>query len=81
VRSDPEVIMLATGILGIWFALCVCVLINFDDGIQRGDDRWFSDRPLIKDRPMILTSDRKEKSVARRKNKRAARRITRKNNG
>jgi hypothetical protein len=34
VRSNPEVIMFATGIIGIWIALCVCVLIHFDDGIQ-----------------------------------------------
>jgi hypothetical protein len=34
VRSNPEVIMFATGILGIWFALCVIALVHFDDGIQ-----------------------------------------------
>jgi hypothetical protein len=39
VRSNPEVIMFATGILGIWFALCVCALIHFDDGIQRPQAR------------------------------------------
>jgi hypothetical protein len=48
---------------------------------NRGDGRWFADRPVIKDRPMMRAADRKEKSVARPKNERAARRITRKHNG
>jgi hypothetical protein len=48
---------------------------------NRGDGRWFADRPEIKDRPMIHAADRKEKSVARRKHERAARRITRRHNG
>jgi hypothetical protein len=55
------------------------ILSNIDASRgNRGDGRWFADRPVIKDRPMIQASDRKKKSVARRKNERAARRITRK---
>jgi hypothetical protein len=43
---------------------------------NRGDHRKFGDRPLVKDRRTIKAVDCKEKSIARRKHERAARRIT-----
>jgi hypothetical protein len=45
---------------------------------NRGDDRKFGDRPVVKDRRTIKAVDCKEKARARRKNERAARRITKK---
>jgi hypothetical protein len=45
---------------------------------NRGDDRKFGDRPIVKDRRTIKSLDCKEKSIARRNNERTARRITRK---
>jgi hypothetical protein len=48
---------------------------------NRGDDRKFGDRPLVKDRRTIKAVDCKEKSIARRKHERASRRITRAHNG